>query len=73
MGAIKREMNSRKWFIFAIGYQTIFAYIMAFLIYQLITFITTLSITFEMLIGVIIMLGLIYLLIRPYPKKDERR
>lgn len=69
MGAIKREMNSRKWFVFAISYQTIFAYIMAFLIYQLITFITTLSITFEMLIGMIIMLGLIYLLIRPYPKK----
>ena len=25
MGAIKREMNNRKWFWFAIGYQTLFA------------------------------------------------
>ncbi len=33
MGAIKREMNNKKWFWFAIGYQTIFAYIVAFIIY----------------------------------------
>ncbi len=33
MGAIKREMNNTKWFWFAIGYQTIFAYIMAFIVH----------------------------------------
>ena len=33
MGAIKREMNNRKWFWFAIGYQTIFAYIVSFVVY----------------------------------------
>ena len=33
MGAIKREMNNRKWFWFAIGYQTVFAYVVAFVIY----------------------------------------
>lgn len=35
MGAIKREMNNRKWFWFAIGYQTLFAYIVSLCIYQL--------------------------------------
>jgi len=34
MGAIKREMNSKKWFWFAIGYQCGFAYIVALLVYQ---------------------------------------
>lgn len=35
MGAIKREMNSRKWFWFAIGYQCGFAWLVGFVIYQL--------------------------------------
>jgi ferrous iron transport protein B len=34
IGAIKREMNNTKWFWFAIGYQTVFAYIAALCIYQ---------------------------------------
>ena len=35
MGAIKREMNSRKWTWFAIGYECGFAYIVALAIYQI--------------------------------------
>ena len=35
MGAIRREMNSGKWFWFAIGYQCVFAYIVALCVYQL--------------------------------------
>ncbi len=34
MGAIKREMNNARWTWFAIGYQTVFAYTMAFMLYQ---------------------------------------
>ena len=34
MGAIKREMNSRKWTLFAIGYECLFAYAVSLLIYQ---------------------------------------
>ncbi|MDR2504652.1 MAG: ferrous iron transport protein B [Oscillospiraceae bacterium] len=34
MGAIRREMNSARWFWIAIGYQCIFAYIVALCIYQ---------------------------------------
>ena len=41
MGAIKREMNNRKWFWFAIAYQCGFAYIAALCIYQFGTLITT--------------------------------
>ena len=34
MGAIKREMNNAKWFWFAIGYECVFAYVIAFLVNQ---------------------------------------
>ena len=34
IGAIRREMNSAKWTWFAIGYQTLFAYAVALMIYQ---------------------------------------
>lgn len=40
IGAIRREMNSAKWTWFAIGYQTVFAYGVSFLIYQMGTAIT---------------------------------
>ena len=35
IGAIKREMNNRKWTWAAIGYMTVWAYILAFIVYQL--------------------------------------
>ena len=34
IGAIKREMNNPNWTVFAIGYQTIFAYAMSLMVYQ---------------------------------------
>lgn len=35
VGAIRREMNSPKWTLFAIGYQSVFAYCVSLCIYQL--------------------------------------
>lgn len=35
MGAIKREMNSRKWFWIAVGYQCTFAYFVSLEVYQI--------------------------------------
>jgi ferrous iron transport protein B len=35
IGAIKREMNSRKWTWFAIAYQCCFAWVIAFIVWQL--------------------------------------
>ena len=35
IGAIKREMNNAKWTWFAIGYQTLFAYAISFMIYHI--------------------------------------
>jgi ferrous iron transport protein B len=41
IGAIRREMNSWKWTLFALGYQTGFAYFAAFCVYQYGTLFTT--------------------------------
>ncbi len=35
MGAIRREMNSAKWFWIAVGYQTVFAYAVSLCVYQI--------------------------------------
>jgi ferrous iron transport protein B len=35
IGAVKREMNSAKWTFFAIAYQTVFAYIASFAVYNI--------------------------------------
>ncbi|MDR0821650.1 MAG: ferrous iron transport protein B [Oscillospiraceae bacterium] len=35
IGAVRREMNSNKWTLIAVGYQTAFAYVCAFIIYQI--------------------------------------
>ncbi len=66
MGAIKREMNNAKWFWFAIGYQTIFAYVVSLCIYQIGTFITTGVFGVGTIIAVLLVIGLVFLLVRPY-------
>jgi len=68
MGAIKREMNSAKWFWIAIGYQCIFAYLVALCVYQFGMLITAGSFGVATVIAFLILLGFLYLLFRPMPK-----
>ncbi|MBE5982536.1 MAG: ferrous iron transport protein B, partial [Paenibacillaceae bacterium] len=65
MGAIKREMNNTRWFWFAVGYQTILAYIVALCVYQVGTLITTGSFGFFTVVAFALIAGFIYLLVRP--------
>ena len=68
MGAIKREMNSKKWFWFAIGYECGFAYIIAFIVNQMGKLFTGqangISDIFEIIIGFVITAALIYMIFR---------
>lgn len=66
MGAIKREMNNAKWFWFAIGYQCILAYVVAMCIYQIGTLITTGTFGIGTAIAFLLVIGFIFLLVRPY-------
>ena len=66
MGAIKREMNNAKWFWFAVGYQTLLAYVVSLCIYQIGTLITTGAFGVGTVVAFILVIGFIYLLFRPY-------
>ncbi len=70
MGAIKREMNNRKWFWFAIGYQCILAYLVALCIYQIGTWMTESVFGLGTIVAILLIAGFIYLLFRPY--KESR-
>lgn len=62
IGTIKKEMASKKWSIFAIAYQCIYAYLFAFVIYQIGTFITTGSFGIGVILAIIVLVYFIYLL-----------
>ena len=71
IGAIKREMNSPKWTLFAICYQCVFAYAVSLIIYQLgLMFTGAVSIA-----GLICALAcvsfIVYMLVRPYRESGK--
>ncbi len=66
MGAIKREMNNAKWFWFAIGYQCGLAYVVSLCIYQIGTLITTGTFGIGTAVAILLIIGILYLLFRPY-------
>lgn len=70
MGAIKREMNNTKWFWIAIGYQCGFAYICSLIVYQLGSLFNGGSFGFGTIVGFILLIGLIYILVRPSKESD---
>lgn len=70
MGAIKREMNNIKWFWFAIGYQCVFAYVIALIIFQLGSLFIYGTFGIGTVVAVALLLALLYLLFRP-AKKDS--
>lgn len=71
MGAIKREMNNAGWTLFAIGYQTGFAYIVAFIVYQLGNWLFDGVFGLMTILALAALAGLIWLLIRPYKESTR--
>ncbi len=65
MGAIKREMNNTKWFWFAIGYQTVFAYLVSLCVFQIGSFIATGIFGIGTVIAFLLVIAFLYLLFRP--------
>lgn len=64
MGAIKREMNNKKWFWFAIGYQTGLGYIVALTFYQLAMLFTKGSFGFGTVVAILAVILFVYMLLR---------
>ena len=66
IGAIKREMNNAKWTWFAIGYECLFAYAVALIIYQLGRLFTGGGFGLWTIVAVAVLAAIIYQLFRPY-------
>ena len=66
MGAIKREMNSAKWFWIAVGYQTGLAYLVSLVVFQLGSLFSGNGNVIGVIISLIIVALFLYLLFRPY-------
>jgi len=71
MGAIKREMNSRKWFWFAIGYECGFAYVIALIVNQLGNLFTGNVNVIGLIFAILLIVAIIYLLVRPYKESTK--
>ena len=71
IGAVKREMNNPKWTWFAIGYQCVFAYAVALMIYQFGSALTGNVNPVGLLVAAAVAMYIIYMLFRPYKEPDK--
>ena len=71
IGAIKREMNNRKWTWFAIGYQCIFAYIIGLATFQIGKLFAGGVNIIGLIVGLAIVAAILYQLFRPYKEADK--
>ena len=70
MGAIRREMNSAKWFWFAVGYQCGFAYIVSLIIYQLGLLFSGSVNVIGLIFAVLFIVLIVMQLVRPYKEAN---
>ncbi len=71
IGAIRREMNNPKWTAFAIGYQCAFGYAVALAIYQIGSVFTGNVNVLGLIVAIAIVVGMIYMLARPYKESTK--
>ncbi|MBR6745247.1 MAG: ferrous iron transport protein B [Clostridia bacterium] len=71
MGAIRREMNSGKWTLFAIGYQTVFAYIVSLCVYQIGSAVTGNLNIVGLIVSIIFIAFAIFMLAKPYKEATK--
>jgi len=72
IGAIRREMNNAKWTLFAIGYQTLFAYAVSLCIYQFGSLFGYGRFSSGSAAAIVILVIFLYMLLRPGAEKRNR-
>ncbi|MCD7868057.1 MAG: ferrous iron transport protein B [Clostridiales bacterium] len=72
IATMAQQMQSRKWFWFAILFQNVFAYAVALIVYQLGTFFTGGGFGFGTVVALVLLAVMLYLLFRPDPYKDQK-
>lgn len=74
IGTIRRQMMSAKWTWFAIIYMTVFAWVIALILYQFGGLITgELSINAWTVVAVALLAAMLFQLFRPMPKYDDKK
>ena len=71
IGAIRREMNNRKWTWFAIGYECGFAYLVAFVVNQLGGVLGGYGNVFGAILALAVIACFVWLLFRPYKEATK--
>ena len=72
IATMAKEMNSRKWFWFAILFQNIFAYVVCLCFYQIGSFVTGGAFGIGTVVGFAVLIVMLFLLFRPDPYKDQK-
>ncbi|MEG0376557.1 MAG: ferrous iron transporter B, partial [Raoultibacter sp.] len=73
IGTIRRQMESAKWTWFAIGYMTVFAWVIALIVYQLGGLMAG-EIAFSpwTVVAIVFLLAMLFQLFRPMPKYEDK-
>ena len=72
IATMAKEMNSRKWFWFAILFQNIFSYVVCLCFYQIGSFVTGGAFGFGTVVGFVVLIVILFLVFRPDPYKDQK-
>ena len=72
IATMAQQMQSRKWFWFAILFQNIFAYVVCLIVYQVGSFVTGGAFGVGTAVGFILLIFLLFMLFRPDPYKDQK-
>ena len=73
MGAIKREMDNGKWTFFAIGYQIVYAYIVALMYYQFALLFSGENFTLLSAVSILIFITFAYFIFRKSIDKNAKK
>ena len=72
IATMAQQMQSKKWFWFAILFQNIFAYIVCLIVYQVGSFVTGGAFGIGTAVGFIFLIALLFMLFRPDPYKNQK-
>ena len=72
IATMAKEMQSRKWFWFAILFQNIFAYVVCLIVYQIGSLLTGGAFGVGSIVAIILLAALLFMLFRPDPYKDQK-
>ncbi len=72
IATMAQQMQSRKWFWFAIVFQNVFAYVVCLCIYQIGLLVMGAGFTVGSAVAIVLLIIMLYLLFRPDPYKDKK-